>query len=171
MSDVENFLLWLYSCFHFPTGQIIIPDEITFQLEDADTPVFNLTCTSTGGPVSTVSWRRDGTILSDDSNYTITSEVTDGTTSTYAHTVTVTGRLLGEYQCNVSGIRTPSGSRRSLTVGKRPEFSRKLSREETFSKFQGFIKSCKSFLRKSFSSKFGRHGVLWNQFVNWSSSF
>ena len=104
-----------------PTGQITIPDEITFQLEDADTPVFNLTCTSTGGPVSTVSWRRDGTILSDSSTYSITSEVTDGTTSTYTHTLTVAGRLLGEYQCNVSNIRTPSGITRSLTVvGKEP---------------------------------------------------
>ena len=66
-------------------------------------------------------------MLSDNSTYSITSEVTDGTTATYAHTVTVMGRLLGEYQCNVSGIRTPSGITRSLTVGKRPEFSWKLS--------------------------------------------
>ena len=146
--------------FSLPTGQITIPDEITFQLEDADPPVFTLTCTSTGGPVSTVSWRRNGTLLSDDSTYSITSEVTDGTTSTYTHTLTVTGRLVGEYQCSVSNIRTPSGSTRSLTVGKRPDFSRKLSREETFSKFQGFMKSFKSVLRKSFSAKFGRHGVL-----------
>ena len=102
------------------TGQVTIPDEITFQLEDADPPVFTLTCTSTGGPATTVSWRRDGTMLSDDSTYSITSQVTDGTTATYTHTLTVTGRLVGEYQCNVSGIRTPSGSTRSLTIGKRP---------------------------------------------------
>ena len=106
----------------FPSkGQVTIPDEITFQLEDVDTPVFTLTCTSTGGPVSTVSWRRDGTMLSDDITYSIASEVTDGTTSTYTHTVRVTGRLLGEYECNVSGIRTPSGITRSLTVGKNPK--------------------------------------------------
>ena len=104
-----------------PKGQVTIPDEITFQLEDADPPVFTLTCTSTGGPVSTVSWRRDGTMLSDDSTYSITSQVTDGTTSTYTHTLTVTGRLVGEYQCSVSNIRTPSGITRSLTVvGKEP---------------------------------------------------
>ena len=142
-----------------PTGAITIPDEITFQLEDAVTPVFNLTCTSTGGPATTVSWRRDGTLLSDDNTYSITSELTDGTTATYTHTVTVTGRLLGEYQCNVSSIRIPSGITRSLTVGKRLDFSRKLSREETFSKFR-FYKLLQKFLRKSFSAKFGRHGVL-----------
>ena len=142
-----------------PTGAITIPDEITFQLEDADPPVFNLTCTSTGGPATTVSWRRDGTLLSDDNTYSITSELTDGTTATYTHTVTVTGRLLGEYQCNVSSIRIPSGITRSLTVGKRLDFSRKLSREETFSKFR-FYKLLQKFLSKSFSAKFGRHGVL-----------
>ena len=60
-------------------------------------------------------------MLSDDSTYSINSEVTDGTTSTYNHTLTVTGRLVGEYQCSVSNIRTPSGSRRSLTVGKVPQ--------------------------------------------------
>ena len=111
----------IVSLFSLSTGQITIPDEITFQLEDADPPVFNLTCTSTGGPVSTVSWRRDSTMLSDDSIYSITSEVTDGTESAYAHTLTVTGRLVGQYQCNVSSIRTPSGITRSLTVvGKEP---------------------------------------------------
>ena len=107
-----------------PTGQVTIPGDITFQLDTdpaTDPPVFTLTCTSTGGPATTVSWRRDGTMLSDDSTYSITSQVTDTETATYTHTLTVTGRLVGEYQCSVSNIRTPSGSSRSLTVGKRPE--------------------------------------------------
>ena len=107
-----------------PTGQVTIPDEIIFQLDTdpaTDPPVFTLTCTSTGGPATTVSWRRDGTMLSDDNTYSITSQVTDTVTATYTHTLTVTGRLLGLYQCNVSNIRTPSGSSRSLTVGKRHE--------------------------------------------------
>ena len=113
-------------CFHFlpPTGQVTIPGEITFQLDTdpaINPPVFTLTCNSTGGPATTVSWRRDGTLLSDDSTYSITSQVTDGTTSTYTHTLTVTGRLVGEYQCSVSNIRTPSGITRTLTVGKVPE--------------------------------------------------
>ena len=106
------------------TGQVTIPGDITFQLDTdpaTDPPVFILTCTSTGGPATTVSWRRDGTMLSDNSTYSITSQVTDPVTATYTHTLTVTGRLLGEYQCRVSNIRTPSGSSRSLTVGKRPE--------------------------------------------------
>ena len=116
-----------FCCFHFlyPTGQVTIPGEITFQLDTdpaTDPPVFTLTCTSTGGPVSTVSWRRDGTVLSDDNTYSIASQVTDAETATYAHTLTVTGRLVGEYQCSVSNIRTPSGSSKTLTVvGKVPK--------------------------------------------------
>ena len=104
-----------------PTGQVTIQGEITFQLDTdlaTDTPVFTLTCTSTGGPATIVSWRKDGKRLSDDSTYNITSEVTDAVTATYTHTLTVSGRLVGEYHCNVSNIRTPSGSSRSLTVGK-----------------------------------------------------
>ena len=102
-----------------PTGQVTIPSEINFQLEDAVTPVFTLTCTSTGGPATTVSWRRDGTMFSDNNTYTITSQVLmDTVTATYTHTLTVTGRLLGEYQCSVFNIRTPSGRSKSLTVGK-----------------------------------------------------
>ena len=106
-------------CFVPPTGQVTIPGEITFQLDTdptTDPPVFTLTCTSTGGPASTVSWRRDGTMLSHDSTYSIVSQVTDAETATYTHTLTVTGRLVGEYQCTVSNIRTPSGSSRNLTV-------------------------------------------------------
>ena len=101
-----------------PTGEITIPDEITFQLEDAVIPVFTLTCTSTGGPVSTVSWRRDGTMLSDDSTYSITSQIlVDAETATYTHTLTVTGRLVGEYQCNVSNNKPSSASRMLAIVG------------------------------------------------------
>ena len=61
-------------------------------------------------------------MLSDDSTYSITSQVlTDAERATYTHTLTVTGRLVGEYQCRVSNIRTPLGNTRSLTVGKRPD--------------------------------------------------
>ena len=55
-------------------------------------------------------------MLSDDSNHDIMSQVTDPVTATYTNTLTVTGRLAGQYQCNVSNSRTPSGSTRSITV-------------------------------------------------------
>jgi len=119
MSDAHD-----NSTFMCPTGQVTISGEITFQLDTdlaTDPPVFTLTCTSTGGPATTVSWRRDGTMLSDNSTYSINSEATNDTeTATYNHTLTVTGRLVGEYECTVSNIRTPSGSTRSLAVGNAP---------------------------------------------------
>ena len=83
---------------------------------DATTPTFTLTCTSTGGPVTTVSWRRDGEILNDNSNYSISSQVlTDAETATYSHTLRVTGRPFGEYECNVSN-RKPSSSSETLVL-------------------------------------------------------
>ena len=103
------------------TGQVTILGEITFQLNtdlSTDPPVFTLTCTSTGGPATTVSWSRDGITLSDDSNHDITSQVMDTVTATYTNTLTVTGRLAGQYECSVSNSRTPSGSTRSLRLGK-----------------------------------------------------
>ena len=55
--------------------------------------------------------------MTDNSNYSITSQIlVDTETATYTHTLTVTGRLVGEYECSVSNIRTPSGSTRNLTV-------------------------------------------------------
>ena len=103
-----------------PTGQVTIPGEITFQLNTdpaTDPPVFTLTCTSTGGPATTVSWRRDGEILTKFTSYSVTSRILlDTETATYTHTLTVTGRLAGEYECSVSNIRTPSGSSRSLAI-------------------------------------------------------
>ena len=106
------------------TGQVTILREITFQLNtdlSTDPPVFTLTCTSTGGPATTVSWRRDGTMLSDDSNHDIMSQVTDPVTATYTNTLTVTGRLAGQYECSVLNSRTPSGSTRNLRLGKASE--------------------------------------------------
>ena len=114
----DDFFLF---CFQH-AGQISIPENITFQLDTdpaTDPPVFTLTCTSTGGPATTVIWKRNGTILRDDSNHNITSQVIDPVNITYTNTLTVTGRLAGQYECNVSNIRTsPSETRHIRVVGK-----------------------------------------------------
>ena len=80
-------------------------------------------------------------MLSNDSTYSITSQVlTDGTTSTYTHTLRVTGRLVGEYQCSVSNIRTPSGSSRTLTVvGKKLQIQHDLITSVQKSNFQWLL--------------------------------
>ena len=77
------------------------------------TPTFTLTCTSTGGPATIVSWRRDGEILSDNtSQMLINSE-----NATYTHTLMVTGRLVGEYVCNVSNNKPSSSSGVVAVIG------------------------------------------------------
>ena len=61
-------------------------------------PQFTLTCTSTGGPATTVTWSRGSETVEGD---TVTTLI-NATSAEYTHTLTVTGRLGGEYTCNVS---------------------------------------------------------------------
>ena len=61
-------------------------------------PQFTLTCISTGGPATIVTWTRDsGSVMGDEM-----SVLNDATTAQYTHTLTVTGLPIGLYQCNVS---------------------------------------------------------------------
>ena len=100
----------------------MVSGGINFQLDtepNIDPPVFTLTCTSTGGPATTVSWTRGNDNLSDVYD---TSQVTDTETATYVHTLRVTGRQVGQYKCFVSNSRTPLAAATTLQViGKEPK--------------------------------------------------
>ena len=78
--------------------------------EDSDlngaSPQFTLTCISTGGPATTVTWTRDSAIAMGDA----VTAFNDVATARYTHTLTVTGRLGGDYQCNVSNVKPSSDS-------------------------------------------------------------
>ena len=93
--------------------------SVDFQLTselDATAPTFNLTCISTGGPATTVTWTRNSRVVTEDSAHHITSQVlTDAETATYNHTLMVTGKLVGVYECIVSN-NNPSSSSRMVTV-------------------------------------------------------
>ena len=92
--------------------------QLTSEL-NVTTPTFTLTCTSTGGPASTVFWTNNNSAVTEDSTHNITSQVlTDPITATYTHTLTVTGRLVGEYECNVSNNKPSSASGVVAVVGK-----------------------------------------------------
>jgi hypothetical protein len=82
--------------------------EIEFYLVSESTPVFTLTCTTTGGAATTVEWTRNGVGLSNEARYSITQTIVDTQHSSYEHCLTVTGRLLGAYSVSVSNSRTPS---------------------------------------------------------------
>ena len=102
--------------FMLPSGEVSITNNLLqFSLQSApttDLPVFTLTCNSTGGPATTVTWTLNGTAASGVSSQT----VTDHENSVYHNTLTVTGRLLGDYQCTVTNNRTTSPAIASLTV-------------------------------------------------------
>ena len=115
-----DYMLTLY----FTVGQVTISGEINFQLNselNANTPMFTLTCTSTGGPATTVSWRRGSIMLSSTSQIVTSQIVTNTETGTYMNTLRVAMREVGVYTCTVSNNR--SSDTRSLTVvGKTREF-------------------------------------------------
>ena len=73
-------------------------------------PQFTVTCTSTGGPATTVTWTRDSETVS--GGMTV---LNNAVTAQYTHTLTVTGRVGGQYQCNVTNNK-PSTATAQLTV-------------------------------------------------------
>ena len=85
-------------------GNVTIPGGMTLTV-DSDlnraSSQFTLTCISTGGPATTVTWTRDSaTAMGDEMTVLNNAEI-----ATYTHTLTVTGRLGGLYQCTVSNSK------------------------------------------------------------------
>ena len=73
--------------------------NVDFDL-NGDSSQFTLTCISTGGPATTVSWTRDSQTVS--GGMTV---LDNAVIAQYTHTLTVTGRLGGQYQCNVTNSK------------------------------------------------------------------
>ena len=69
-------------------------------------PQFTLTCISTGGPATTVTWTRDSVTVTEGTE-TVLDDPED---AQYTHTLTVTGRLGGFYTCTVENKVTLSKS-------------------------------------------------------------
>ena len=74
-------------------------------------PQFTLTCISTGGPATTVTWTRDSTTVTEGTETVLDYPVT----AQYTHILTVTGSLGGLYTCTVSNNK-PSSASASITV-------------------------------------------------------
>ena len=111
MKKGGNSCKMLNVCLTFITvlGDITISDSVTFT-ENSDlngaSPQFSLTCISTGGPATTVTWTRDSDTVTEG-----TETVSDNhITAQYTHTLTVTGRLGGLYACTVSNDKPSSNS-------------------------------------------------------------
>ena len=98
-------------------GDVTIPGGMMFTKDsdlNGESPQFTLTCTSTGGPATTVTWTRDSETVSG-GVFSSTTVLNNTTTAQYTHTLTVTGRLGGQYQCTVSNNK-PSQDSQQFTV-------------------------------------------------------
>ena len=105
-------------CMHITpiiTGDIVISGVINFTETSSSPTSFTLTCASTGGPATTVTWTRN----SEAAEGVKVTVLDDAVTAQYTHTLTVTGKLVGLYQCNVSNNK-PSWDSLSLTVQGKP---------------------------------------------------
>ena len=98
---------------NYNAGDVTISGGIQLMVDsdlNGESPQFTFTCISTGGPATTVIWSRD----SEEVRGGVT--VLDSTvTAQYTHTLTVTGRLPGQYQCTVSNNK-PSTAAKSFVV-------------------------------------------------------
>ena len=93
----------------FILGDITISGNMTFTV-DSDlneaSPQFTLTCISTGGPATSVTWTRDSVTDTEGTKTVLDNPVT----SQYTHTLTVTGRLGGLYTCTVANNKPSAAS-------------------------------------------------------------
>ena len=72
-----------------------------------------LTCTSTGGPATTVTWKRDGAVITPNATYQQTKRVVDPVAGTYQTVLTIDpsvdqSDIMGTYNCTVSNARGKS---------------------------------------------------------------
>ena len=82
--------------------------ELTFDRESR-----TLTCTSTGGPATNVTWRKDGAVITPSTTHQQTQMIVDTVEGIYQNTLTiaqsVTGdNLYGLYSCMVKNSRGSS---------------------------------------------------------------
>ena len=72
-----------------------------------------LTCTSTGGPATTVTWRRDGVVITLNATHQQTKKVVDPVNGTYQTVLTIDPSvgfrgIVGKYNCTVENARGES---------------------------------------------------------------
>ena len=98
-NEIVNSAAWW--CYVNPfSSQILV--TIDFKLtspQDSTVVTFSLTCNSTGGPVSSVIWTRDGLLLVNTNPLVLT----DVSTDSYTNVLQVNGRTPGTYTCQMRG--------------------------------------------------------------------
>ena len=69
-----------------------------------------LTCTSTGGPATTVTWRRDGVVITLNATHQQTKRLVDSVNGIYQTVLTINSSvgwndIVGTYNCTVKNVR------------------------------------------------------------------
>ena len=98
------------------SGAITIAGSVTLTVDsdlNGASPQFTLTCISTGGPATTVTWTRDSVTVTEGTE----TVLDDPVTAQYTHTLTVTGRLTGLYTCTVANDKPSSNSAHYYLLG------------------------------------------------------
>ena len=111
---MDIFVRYYYNRSTLNPGDVMISGGVTFTVDsnlNGESPQFTLTCTSNGGPATTVIWTRDSVTVTEGTE----TLVDNHTTSQYTHTLTVTGRLGGLYTCTVANNK-PSQSIAAITI-------------------------------------------------------
>ena len=89
----------------------MISGDIILTMDSEASTQFTLTCISTGGPATTVTWTSDSVTVTEGTENVLDNRVT----AQYTHTLTVTGRLGGLYTCIVANNK-PSNDSADITV-------------------------------------------------------
>ena len=93
-------------------GSVSISGGVTLTVNsdlNGASPQFTLTCISTGGPATTVTWTRDSKLVTEGAK----TVLVNNSTATYIHSLNIT--IGGEYRCSVTNSM-PSSAIASLTV-------------------------------------------------------
>ena len=108
MCSIASCLLTLYNAGDVHINSLLV--NVDSDLNGAS-PQFTLTCISTGGPATTVTWTRDSTRVGGTTKTVLDHPVT----AHYIHNLTVTGRRPGFYTCSVANNK-PSMANARLSV-------------------------------------------------------
>ena len=116
MEKVCHRVLCLYTIHsNIASGTVSLSGGMAFTLiNDLE---FILTCNSSGGPPTTVTWTRDSETINNTDIEAAKTELVDGETAQYTHTLTVTGRLEGLYTCTVTNKISSESSAELLVQG------------------------------------------------------
>ena len=104
--------------FSYFLGDIVIPYDITVTVDsdlNGASPQFTLTCISTGGPATTVTWTLDTVVHGIFITEGTETVLDDRVTAQYTHTLTMTQRWGGVYTCTVANDK-PSEAESSITI-------------------------------------------------------